>query len=99
MSVGKDIPVVSELDQIGFIGLGAMGKPMVTNLAKALAKAQSPGKIHVYDVVSAPMEELYSSFPDHVVQCLSPLDVATRSVSFSQSCYGKRSLRCLLTIT
>ena len=82
MAFNKDIPVASKLDQIGFIGLGAMGKPMVTNLAKALDAAQSPAKIHIYDVVAAPIAELCSSFPDRIAECMNPLDVAKRSVSF-----------------
>ncbi|KAK4462998.1 6-phosphogluconate dehydrogenase [Cladorrhinum samala] len=79
MSVNKDISVASQLDHIGFIGLGAMGKPMVTNLAKALDAAQSPAKIHIYDVVAAPIAELCSSFPDRIAECMNPLDVAKRS--------------------
>ena len=38
--------------QIGFVGLGIMGKPMSKNLLKA------GHKLVVYDVVPAPVEEL-----------------------------------------
>jgi len=65
---------------IGFVGLGAMGKPMVTNLAKALAQGSH---IHVYDVVSAPMDELSESFPETIVKCGSPKEVTEKSVSLS----------------
>ncbi|KAK3985746.1 NAD binding domain of 6-phosphogluconate dehydrogenase-domain-containing protein [Cladorrhinum sp. PSN332] len=69
----------SEYKQIGFIGLGAMGRPMAANLAGHLHRASSPAKIHVYDVVSAPVDELHSSFPDIIIKCTSPRDVAERS--------------------
>ncbi|KAK4160590.1 NAD binding domain of 6-phosphogluconate dehydrogenase-domain-containing protein [Cladorrhinum sp. PSN259] len=69
----------SERDDIGFIGLGAMGKPMVTNLAKRLDNPTNSIKIHVYDVVSAPMDDLHSSFPNIIVKCSSPRDVTEKS--------------------
>ena len=40
--------------KIGFIGLGAMGRPMSKNLLKA------GHEVHVYDIVAASVEELVS---------------------------------------
>lgn len=63
---------------VGFIGLGAMGRPMVSNLAKKLP----PGsKIHVYDVVAAEIEEVCSLFPSIVIKCANAKEVTERSVS------------------
>lgn len=63
---------------VGFIGLGAMGKPMATNLAKMLP----PGsQMFVHDVVDAPVQESFMSFPDTVVRCASAKEVADKSVS------------------
>lgn len=65
---------------IGFVGLGAMGKPMAVNLAKKL----SPGShIHVHDVVSSAVEELCTSFPDIIVSCRNAREVTERSVCLS----------------
>ncbi|RYP44567.1 hypothetical protein DL768_008986 [Monosporascus sp. mg162] len=54
---------------IGFIGLGAMGKPMVMNLARKLI----PGsRLYVHDVVAPAMEEvegLCASVPVTIVKC------------------------------
>ncbi|KAK4230303.1 6-phosphogluconate dehydrogenase [Podospora fimiseda] len=70
----------TEQTQIGFIGLGAMGKPMATNLAKHFTKTLNPVfKLHIYDIVSAPLDDLYSSFPNLIIKCTSPRDVASKS--------------------
>jgi 3-hydroxyisobutyrate dehydrogenase-like beta-hydroxyacid dehydrogenase len=52
-----------EFNKLGFIGLGAMGKPMVTHLAK---KLPSGSRIWVFDVVEQAMDELCAEFPDRV---------------------------------
>lgn len=64
---------------LGFIGLGAMGKPMVLNLAKNTASG-SRVKIHVHDVVAAAVDEAVSSFPDIIVKCASAKEVTEKSV-------------------
>jgi 3-hydroxyisobutyrate dehydrogenase len=62
---------------VGFIGLGAMGKPMATNLAKALP----PGsRVYAFDVVDAPVDELCSTFPHMVAKCGSAREAAEQSV-------------------
>ncbi|KAK4038862.1 NAD binding domain of 6-phosphogluconate dehydrogenase-domain-containing protein [Parachaetomium inaequale] len=61
---------------IGFIGLGAMGKPMATNLARSLP----PGShIHAHDTVEAPVDEFCTSFPDIAVKCASARELAEKS--------------------
>lgn len=55
---------------IGFIGLGIMGKPMAKNLLKA------GHKLVVYDIVEAPVEELVAA---GATAGASPKDVAARN--------------------
>jgi len=62
---------------IGFVGLGAMGKPMVVNLAK---KAPPGSHIHVHDVVDTAAKELYDLFPNTIVKCSNAREVAEKSV-------------------
>ncbi len=57
------------MKRIGFIGLGIMGRPMAKNLIKA------GYSLVVYDINSAPVEELISLGAD---QGVSPLDVAQK---------------------
>lgn len=71
-SKGETLPT-----SVGFIGLGAMGKPMAVNLARALA----PGsQIHVHDAVKALVDEFCTSLPDMTVKCASAREVADKSV-------------------
>jgi 3-hydroxyisobutyrate dehydrogenase len=63
---------------VGFIGLGAMGKPMVINLAKKLPKGS---QIHVYDIVMAVVDETVALFPDSIFKCASAKEVAEKCVS------------------
>jgi 3-hydroxyisobutyrate dehydrogenase-like beta-hydroxyacid dehydrogenase len=62
---------------LGFVGLGAMGKPMVINLAN---KLPSGAIVHVHDVVEAAVEELCASYPNRVVRCANAKEVAENSV-------------------
>ncbi len=55
---------------LGFIGLGIMGKPMAGHLLKA------GHTVHVYDVVPAGVKELTGK---GAVQCASPKEVAQKS--------------------
>lgn len=55
---------------LGFIGIGIMGKPMAGHLIKA------GHTVHVYDVVPAGMKELAGQ---GAVECASPKDVAQKS--------------------
>ncbi|KAK3688057.1 NAD binding domain of 6-phosphogluconate dehydrogenase-domain-containing protein [Podospora appendiculata] len=61
---------------IGFIGLGIMGRPMATNLAR---KLPPDAKIHVHDVVATATEQFYTVFPDMVVKCANAKEVTEKS--------------------
>jgi 2-hydroxy-3-oxopropionate reductase len=56
--------------QLGFIGLGIMGKPMAGHLIEA------GHEVHIYDVVTAPIQELADK---GAVACASSKEVAQRS--------------------
>lgn len=68
---------LSSFKTIGFIGLGAMGKPMLTHLAK---KLPASSEIWVYDVVESVVDEICVTFPDRVHKAVSSADVAGHSV-------------------
>ncbi|KAI1638625.1 3-hydroxyisobutyrate dehydrogenase [Biscogniauxia mediterranea] len=61
---------------IGFIGLGAMGKPMVNNLVKNLPAGS---RVFVHDVVEASMEELRASYPSMIVKSTNAKEVTEQS--------------------
>ncbi|KAK7752961.1 hypothetical protein SLS62_005120 [Diatrype stigma] len=64
---------------IGFIGLGAMGKPMVMNLASRLPASSH---LYIHDVVAAAVDDvaqLCASLPINVVRCSNGKEVAERS--------------------
>lgn len=65
---------------IGFIGLGAMGRGMAANLAKHLS---GDSKLYVYDVIDGLMDELLSEHSDAVRKCNSAKEVSEFSVSLS----------------
>lgn len=67
---------------IGFIGLGNMGFWMATNLAE---KVPVNSKIHVFDIVPALVDDICRKYPDRVVGCSSPEEVADRSVGILES--------------
>ncbi|KAL2686715.1 hypothetical protein Neosp_004256 [[Neocosmospora] mangrovei] len=73
-SLVKDSPTTS----VGFIGLGAMGKPMVINLAKKLPKGS---RIHVYDIVTTVVDETVTLLPDSIFKCSSAKEVAETCLS------------------
>lgn len=62
---------------LGFIGLGAMGKPMLEHLAKKLPE---DSRLWVYDVVEAVMDEVCAAFPDRVYKGTNAADVAQHTV-------------------
>lgn len=71
---------------IGFIGLGAMGKPMVLNLAN---KLPASAHLYIHDVVAAAVDDvaqLCASLPISVVRCADSKEVAEKSVCTSSSC-------------
>ncbi|PYH92319.1 6-phosphogluconate dehydrogenase C-terminal domain-like protein, partial [Aspergillus ellipticus CBS 707.79] len=51
---------LSDFTSVGFIGLGAMGKHMASQLA---LKLPPNARLHIYDIARAPMEELTSKYP------------------------------------
>ncbi|KJR87774.1 3-hydroxyisobutyrate dehydrogenase [Sporothrix schenckii 1099-18] len=61
---------------IGFVGVGAMGKEMVINLAK---KTPEGIKLYIHDVNEAAVQELVASFPERISAKASAKDVAQSS--------------------
>ena len=61
---------------LGFIGLGAMGEPMIGNLARKLPDC----RIHVYDVSKEAMDKISARYPQ-VKTCRSSKETAEESVS------------------
>lgn len=62
---------------VGFIGLGAMGAPMVGHLA---AKLPAGVSIYVFDVVQRVVDELCAQHPGRLFPASSARDVAEKSV-------------------
>lgn len=67
----------SPIRAVGFIGLGAMGKPMVKHLANKLPPETF---IYVFDVVQLVVDELCADFPNKVVKGLNAKVVAEMTV-------------------
>jgi pyrroline-5-carboxylate reductase len=66
-----------EFKKLGFIGLGAMGKPMLSHLARKLPEQS---QIWVYDVVEQVVDEVCAEFPDRVFKGRNAKDVAQQVV-------------------
>ncbi|KAJ5923890.1 hypothetical protein N7466_008077 [Penicillium verhagenii] len=64
------------VESVGFIGLGAMGMWMVVHLAEKLPPTV---KIYIFDIVTPLMNELFAKYPQRVVRCVNPKDVADQS--------------------
>jgi len=62
---------------VGFIGLGAMGKPMLEHLTNKLPEGSC---LWVYDVVEQVLDEVCAAFPDRVFRGTSAADVAQHVV-------------------
>lgn len=62
---------------IGFIGVGAMGRPMVGHLA---AKLPTEIQIHIFDVSAEAMNEVCAENPGRVLKAENLRDVAQKSV-------------------
>jgi 3-hydroxyisobutyrate dehydrogenase len=67
----------SEFRTLGFIGLGAMGKPMLLHLAN---KLPSESKLFVFDVVEQVVDDVCSQYPERVYKASSAKDVAEQVV-------------------
>ena len=78
-----------EETSFGFIGLGAMGTPMVHNLAD---KLPAETQIYVYDIVEKAVDDVCSQHPNRVLKSGSAREVAERSV-------GPRKNRLLQSFT
>lgn len=63
--------------KLGFIGLGAMGKPMLMHLATKLPRES---QIYVFDVVEEAMDEVCKGFPSKVFKSTSAKNVAEQVV-------------------
>lgn len=64
--------------KLGFVGLGAMGFPMASNL---ISRAAHGSKIFVYDISESVMRQLAEAHPGLVVTCDSPGQVSRCTVS------------------
>jgi 3-hydroxyisobutyrate dehydrogenase len=67
---------------LGFIGIGAMGRPMVGHLAN---KLPSDTQLHVFDVSEDAVEAVCREFPGRIQKGASARDVAEKSVRESNS--------------
>ncbi|KAF3007629.1 hypothetical protein E8E13_008342 [Curvularia kusanoi] len=67
---------LTDFKTVGFIGLGAMGKPMLEHLAN---KLPATSQIWVYDVVKSIVDEVCAAYPDKLHKATSPADVAEHS--------------------
>lgn len=67
---------------VGFIGLGAMGAPMVSHLA---AKLPARVSIYIFDVVQRVVDELCAQNPGRLLPASSARDVAEKSVRKTRS--------------
>jgi pyrroline-5-carboxylate reductase len=77
--------------RFGFIGLGAMGGGMVSNLARQLGVES---KIYVYDIVDALVEAKLSQHPNKIFKTESAKEVVELSVSnFCQRTTQKKEKR------
>jgi 3-hydroxyisobutyrate dehydrogenase len=63
--------------KVGWIGLGIMGRPMVSNL---LAKMDSETQFYVYDVVQKSIDDFVEEGQGRVHACSSSKEVADLSV-------------------
>ena len=75
--VKNHIMAIGTAGNIGFIGLGLMGKPMAVNLAAKLDEGQ---KLYVFDLVESAMDDLIKQHPTIVHKCSSIKEVADKSV-------------------
>ncbi|KAJ2901611.1 hypothetical protein MKZ38_001631 [Zalerion maritima] len=64
--------------RLGFIGLGAMGDPMASNLVSRSAKGS---QLYIYDVSAIAMKSFAERHPASVVVCSSPREVSRQAVS------------------
>ncbi|KAF2453170.1 NAD binding domain of 6-phosphogluconate dehydrogenase-domain-containing protein [Lineolata rhizophorae] len=61
---------------VGFVGLGAMGRPMVEHLANKLPETT---RIYVFDVVQAAIDQLCEKYPGRILKGSDAKDVAQKA--------------------
>lgn len=71
-------------ENFGFIGIGAMGGPMVQNLANKLPVGTH---VFVYDVVEHAVDEVCSKQPGRLIKARNSKEVAEKCVSM-RPCFG-----------
>lgn len=71
------MPQPYEFSKLGFIGLGAMGAPMLSHLARKLPK---DSRIWVHDVVEQVVDDICAEFPNKVLKGKNAKDVAQQAV-------------------
>lgn len=69
-----------QLKGVGFVGLGAMGRPMLSHLARKLPE---DSHILVYDVVQQMVDDACAEFPGKVSKGKSAKDVAKQVVCWT----------------
>ncbi|KAJ5281815.1 hypothetical protein N7478_007187 [Penicillium angulare] len=67
---------LENLNSVGLVGLGSMGTWMAAHLAE---KLPATTQIFIFDKATPLMNDLSSRYPNKVVQCINPKDVADRS--------------------
>jgi pyrroline-5-carboxylate reductase len=75
--MSRNMSKPSGFKRLGFIGLGAMGKPMVEHLANKLPQES---RIWVYDVVEEVVDEMCTAFPERISKATSAKHVAEQTV-------------------
>ncbi|KAJ6200123.1 6-phosphogluconate dehydrogenase [Bipolaris maydis] len=70
------MPRPYEFSNLGFIGLGAMGAPMLSHLARKLPE---DSRIWVYDVVEQAVDDVCAEFPNKVFKGKNAKDVAQQA--------------------
>lgn len=77
LSQSKKMSQSNQFQRLGLIGLGAMGLPMMSHLARKLPE---DSRIWVYDVVEQAVDDACAEFPNRVLKGRSAKDVAQQAV-------------------
>lgn len=67
-----------EYKSLGFVGIGAMGRPMVEHLSN---KLPADCAIYIFDVSEKTVDEVCAEHKGKIIKCSSAKDVAEKSVS------------------
>lgn len=77
LQMSENMPSFLDFKTLGFIGLGAMGKPMLEHL---INKLPQESRIWVYDVVENVVDDICAAFPEKVSKAKSAKQVAQQAV-------------------